>query len=70
MVTATSLRYRPVGEKAEICAQVATRLWPLVEAGTVQPITHAVLPIEQAADAHRMLEDGDVFGKIVLTMPS
>jgi len=70
VVTATSLRYRPVGEKAEICAQVATRLWPLVEAGTVQPITHAVLPIEQAADAHRMLEDGDVFGKIVLTMPS
>ncbi len=70
VVTATSLRYRPVEEKAEICAQVATRLWPLVEAGTVRPITHAVLPIEQAADAHRMLEAGDVFGKIVLTMPS
>lgn len=69
-VTATSLRYRPVSEKAEICAQVATKLWPLVEAGTVRPITHEVLPVEQAADAHRALEEGGVFGKLVLKMPS
>lgn len=69
-VTATSLRYRPVSEKAEICAQVATTLWPLVESGAVQPITHEVLPIERAADAHRALEEGGVFGKLVLKMPS
>ena len=69
-VTATSLRYRPVAEKAAICAEVATRVWPLVEAGTVQPIIHEVLPIEQAGDAHRALENGDVFGKILLQVAS
>lgn len=68
-VTATSLRYRPVAEKAAICGEVATRVWPLVEAGTVQPIIHEVLPVEQAADAHRALDDGNVFGKVVLRMP-
>lgn len=67
-VTATSLRYRPLEEKARIVAEVATRLWPLVEASTVVPITHEVLPIERAADAHRALEGGGVFGKLVLRM--
>jgi putative PIG3 family NAD(P)H quinone oxidoreductase len=70
VVTATSLRYRPAGEKAAICARVAERLWPLVAAGEVRPITHEVLPVERAADAHRALEDGGVFGKLVLRMPS
>lgn len=69
-VTATSLRYRPVEEKAAICAEVRSQLWPLVEAGTVTPVTHDVLPVERAAEAHRLLEDGGVFGKLVLRMPS
>jgi putative PIG3 family NAD(P)H quinone oxidoreductase len=69
MVTATSLRYRPAEEKAAICAQVTERLWPLVAAGKVKPITHEVLPIDRAGDAHRALEEGGVFGKLVLTMP-
>lgn len=69
-VTATSLRYRPVDEKAAICAEVAANLWPHVAAGTVKPIVHEVLPIERAADAHRKLEEGGVLGKLVLVMPS
>jgi putative PIG3 family NAD(P)H quinone oxidoreductase len=68
-VTATSLRYRPVAEKTAICAEVTTRLWPLIEAGTVKPIIHDVLPVERAADAHRALEEGGVVGKLVLKMP-
>jgi putative PIG3 family NAD(P)H quinone oxidoreductase len=69
-VTATSLRYRPVNEKSAICREVSTRLWPLVESGAVKPIVHDVLPVEQASDAHRMLEEGGVVGKVVLRMPS
>lgn len=69
-VTATTLRYRPVEEKAAIVAEVATQLWPLVEAGTVRPVVHGVLPVERAADAHRALEEsGAVFGKLILRMP-
>jgi putative PIG3 family NAD(P)H quinone oxidoreductase len=69
-VTATSLRYRPVAEKSGICAEVAAKLWPLVESGQIRTITHEVLPIERAADGHRAMEDGGVFGKVVLRMPS
>ncbi|MGH3761556.1 NAD(P)H-quinone oxidoreductase [Actinophytocola sp.] len=70
LVTATTLRHRPVEEKAAIVAEVATQLWPLVEAGTVRPIVHEILPIERAADAHRMLErSGEVFGKLILRTP-
>ncbi len=68
-VTATTLRHRPVEEKSAIVAEVATQLWPLVEAGTVTPIVQEVLPVERAADAHRALEEGAVFGKLILAMP-
>ena len=37
-----------------------------VEAGRLHPVTHAVLPLAQAAEAHRMLERREQFGKIVL----
>ncbi|GAA4411085.1 NAD(P)H-quinone oxidoreductase [Actinokineospora soli] len=65
-VTATSLRYRPVEEKGAICAAVAEHVWPLVADGAVKPVVHAVLPLADAAQAHRMLEAGGVFGKLVL----
>jgi len=69
-VTATTLRHRPVEEKAAIVAEVATQLWPLLEAGTVRPIVHDVLPAERASEAHRLLEEsGEVFGKLLLRMP-
>jgi len=69
-VTATTLRHRPLEEKAAIVGEVATQLWPLVEAGTVRPIVHEVFPVERVADAHRALEEsGEVFGKLILKMP-
>lgn len=67
-VTATSLRYRPVAEKGEICADVVANVWPLVAEGKVRPVVHEVLPIERVGDAHRMLDEGGVFGKLVLTI--
>ncbi|MFC5290686.1 NAD(P)H-quinone oxidoreductase [Actinokineospora guangxiensis] len=67
-VTATGLRYRPVEEKGAICAAVAEHVWPLVADGAVRPVVHEVLPLARAADAHRMLEAGGVFGKLVLAV--
>ncbi|MCE6996910.1 NAD(P)H-quinone oxidoreductase [Saccharothrix sp. S26] len=68
-VTGTGLRFRPVdgpNGKGRIVAEVRERLWPLIAAGQVKPIVHEVLPIERASEAHRALEGGDVFGKLVL----
>lgn len=66
-VAATSLRSRPLKEKAEIVSQVREHLWPLVAQGSVLPIVHQVLPMSEAADAHRALDEGGVFGKVLLT---
>ena len=68
-VSATGLRFRPVegpDSKGAIVADVRAKLWPLIAAGQVKPIVHEVLPIQRAADAHRMLESSESFGKLVL----
>ncbi|MEV8436473.1 NAD(P)H-quinone oxidoreductase [Actinosynnema sp. NPDC051121] len=70
-VTATGLRFRPVdgpSGKGRVVAEVREHLWPFIAAGRVKPVVHDVLPIERAAEAHRALEGGDVFGKLVLTV--
>lgn len=35
--------------------------------GSFRPVVHSVLPVEQIAEAHRLLEDREVVGKLVLT---
>lgn len=65
-VIATTLRARPIAEKATICAAVAEHVWPLVAQGRVRPVVHATYPLDRAADAHRAIEAGEHVGKILL----
>ena len=65
-VHATSLRARPAAQKAEIVAAVLDRVWPWVAAGDVRPVIDQVLPLERAADAHRVLEASTHVGKVLL----
>lgn len=67
-ITATSLRARPLEEKAAIIAAVREHVWPLVEAGRVRPVVHATFPMAEAAEAHRVLESGSHVGKLLLTV--
>ncbi|NGX05851.1 zinc-binding dehydrogenase [Mycobacteroides franklinii] len=69
-LTATTLRARPLdgpSGKAAIVESVAQNLWPLVEDGKVRPVVGAEMPMSRAADAHRLLENGEVVGKVLLT---
>jgi putative PIG3 family NAD(P)H quinone oxidoreductase len=66
-VIATSLRGRPLSEKAAIVAAVREHVWPLIETGEVKPVVHRAFPLAQAADAHRELEAGTNIGKVLLT---
>ncbi|WP_433314307.1 NAD(P)H-quinone oxidoreductase [Micromonospora sp. CA-269861] len=68
-VTATSLRSRPLAEKAEIVQGVRDEVWPLVEAGRIRPIVDQRVPMTEAAEAHRRVESHDHFGKVLLTRP-
>ena len=65
-VHATSLRARPTEEKAAIVGAVLAAVWPAVEAGEVRPVVDRVLPLDQVAEAHRVLESSAHVGKVVL----
>ena len=65
-VFSAGLRGRPLEEKAAIVTDVRERLWPYVEQGSVKPIVGQIVPLAEAASAHRALEEGTVFGKVLL----
>jgi putative PIG3 family NAD(P)H quinone oxidoreductase len=67
-VMATSLRARPLGEKAAIIAEVREHIWPLIENGQVKPVVDRMLPMRDAAQAHRVVEAGEHVGKVLLTV--
>ncbi|MET9851502.1 NAD(P)H-quinone oxidoreductase [Streptomyces sp. NPDC006450] len=66
-ITATTLRARPLEEKAAIVAAVREHVWPLIAAGRVHPVVHATYPMSEAAQAHRVLESSSHVGKLLLT---
>ncbi|MEF2527477.1 NAD(P)H-quinone oxidoreductase [Streptomyces sp. CS62] len=67
-VAGTTLRARPREEKAAIVAAVREHVWPLVAAGRVRPVVHTVLPMREAAEAHRLVESGAHVGKVLLAV--
>jgi NADPH2:quinone reductase len=67
-VTGSTLRPRSVAEKGAIARALEEKVWPLVAGGQVRPLIHATFPLEQAAEAHRLMESSAHLGKIVLTL--
>lgn len=65
-ITGSTLRSRSVPEKTAIADALKAKVWPLLEAGQIRPIIHAVFPLADAAQAHRLMESGRHIGKIVL----
>ena len=67
-ITGTTLRHRTMAQKAQIATELQKTLWPLVEAGQVEPLVNRTFALRDAAAAHRYLEGGDNVGKIVLDL--
>lgn len=65
-ISGSTLRPRPVAFKAAIAANLREKVWPLIEAGKIKPVIHAIFPLEQAAQAHALMESSAHIGKIVL----
>jgi putative PIG3 family NAD(P)H quinone oxidoreductase len=68
LVLGSTLRARPLADKARIVAGVVRDVWPAVTAGAVRPVLHATVPIQQAAEAHRIVETGEHVGKVLLAV--
>src|SRR6185503_2394056 len=66
-VTGSTLRPRPVAFKGAIAKSLREKIWPLIERGRIKPEIYKTFPLEQAADAHRLMESSQHIGKIVLT---
>lgn len=67
-ITGSTLRPRPIAFKAAIAANLRQHVWPLIEAGKIKPVIHHRFPLEQAAQAHAMMESSAHIGKIMLEL--
>ncbi len=66
----TALRARPAAQKAAIVAAFAADVVPALADGRMGAVVDCVLPLEEASEAHRLMEAGAVVGKIVLDASS
>lgn len=68
VLTGSTLRPRPVEFKVMIADDVSRTVWPLVGEGRLKPVIHTTFPLAEASRAHALMESGEHFGKIVLTV--
>lgn len=64
-VIGSTLRALPLARKAALCREFATRVLPLFATGQLHPVLDRVLPLAEAAAAHRALDEPHL-GKIIL----
>jgi putative PIG3 family NAD(P)H quinone oxidoreductase len=65
-VTGTTMRARPLEEKILLAREFEARVVPLFEKLALRAVIDATFPPEQAADAHRVLEENRSFGKVLI----
>jgi NADPH:quinone reductase len=65
-LTGSTLRARSVQQKAAVAAALREKIWPLLDNGVVKPLIFATFPLEQARQAHEMMESSSHLGKILL----
>lgn len=67
-VHATSLRGRPMEQKAAICARVVEVVWPMLADGRIRPLHTERVPFGDVRRAHEMIAAPGHRGKIVLVV--
>jgi NADPH2:quinone reductase len=65
-IRGTVLRARSPEEKAGLADGFTRTVVPRFEEGALRPVVDQVLPAEQAAEAHQLVETNRTFGKILL----
>jgi putative PIG3 family NAD(P)H quinone oxidoreductase len=65
-ITGSTLRAQPASSKARIARGLREHLWPMFGDGRLRVVVHRVFPLDDVVAAHRMMESGQHFGKILL----
>ncbi|SHE86975.1 NADPH2:quinone reductase [Microbulbifer donghaiensis] len=67
-LTGSTLRPQSLQVKAAIANALEEKVWPLIAEGKIRPHIAATFPLENVADAHRLMESSNHIGKIVLNL--
>jgi len=65
-ITGSTLRPRSIEEKAAIAQSLHQHVWPLLESGKIKVVIDRIIPLSRASDAHRVMEESQHMGKILL----
>jgi NADPH2:quinone reductase len=65
-ITGSTLRPRSIEEKAAIAQSLRQHVWPLLESAKIKVVIDRIIPLSQASDAHRVMEESQHMGKILL----
>ncbi len=65
-LTGSTMRSRTPAQKAAVAGELREKVWPLLNEGRVKPVLHATFPLEDARQAHELMESSGHVGKIVL----
>ncbi len=68
-LTGSTLRNRDVAFKSALAGEVEKWVWPIIHQGGFRPVVYKTFPLEEAAEAHRLMESSRHIGKIVLVAP-
>jgi len=64
--TGSTLRSRPNAFKTRVASELEDKVWPLFAEGRLRHVVDQVLPLAEAAEAHRLMESASHRGKILL----
>ncbi len=67
-ITGSTLRPRTVAFKGSVARELREKVWPLIESGRVRPVIYRTFGLEQASQAHALMESSTHVGKILLTV--
>ena len=68
--TGSTLRNRPIEEKARLARAIEAHVWPWIEAGKLKPVIDGVYPLADTEAAHKRMTDNANSGKIILKVRS
>ncbi len=67
-ITGSTMRPRTAAQKAELAWALRETVWPVLDAGRCAPVIHATYRLDQAAEAHALMESSAHIGKIMMTV--
>jgi len=67
-ITGSTLRPREAAFKAALAADILKNVWPVLERGDFKPVIYKIYSLEEAAEAHRLLETSTHIGKVMLSL--